>query len=89
MLKEDLDSGRTDAWRPALRVLEHGWGKPPEKVESEPVLEDGDLDLEKMSTAQLQALVSRGWARRTNAEALAPVEEAVASATDAPTAEAV
>ena len=53
------------------------------------VLEDGDLDLEKMSTAQLQALVSRGWARRTNAEALAPVEEAVASATDAPTAEAV
>ena len=57
VLEEHLDSGRADAWRPALRVLEYGWGRPPEQIESEPVLEDGELDFERMSTAQLVAFV--------------------------------
>lgn len=89
VLEEHLESGRTDAWRPALRVLEHGWGRPPEKIEAEPVLEDGDLDVTRMSTAQLHEFVRRGRERRKNAEALALVEEAAASTPDAPTAEAV
>jgi hypothetical protein len=57
VLEEHLDSGRADAWRPALRVLEHQWGRPPEQITSEPVLEDGELDFEKMSTSQLAAFV--------------------------------
>ena len=56
---------------------------------TEPGLEDGDVDFEKLSTAQLQELVRRGRERRTNAEALALVEEAAASTPDAPAAEAV
>jgi hypothetical protein len=65
-------------WRPALRVLEHAWGRPPDKIESEPVLEDGDLDVRRMSTAQLQAFVRRGRARRANVEALTQLEVASA-----------
>ena len=57
VLEEHLDSGRADAWRPALRVLEHQWGRPPEQITSEPVLEDGELDFDKMSTPQLVAFV--------------------------------
>src|SRR5215213_9901944 len=41
VLEDHLDSGRTDAWRPALRVLEHGWGRPSEMIEAEmPVPDD-------------------------------------------------
>ena len=87
MLEQHLDSGKADAWRPALRVLEHGWGRPPEKIESEPVLEDGDVT--KMSTPQLHELVRRRRERRKNAEALALVDDAVASTADAPPADAV
>ena len=59
VLEDKLESGGPDAWRPALRVLEHAWGRPPDKVESEPVLEDGDLDFAKMPMAQLMALARR------------------------------
>lgn len=76
LLEEHLDSGRADAWRPALRVLEHGWGRPPEQIESEPALEDGDLNLEKMSTAQLEAFVRERRAERAGAEVVALVDTA-------------
>jgi hypothetical protein len=84
VLEAHLDSGRADAWRPALRLLEHGWGKPPEKVESLPEPEDVS-DLKNMSTAELHALVARGRARRL--AALAGEEES-ASTTPAASTEA-
>jgi hypothetical protein len=70
VLEEHLDSGRPDAWRPALRLLEHGWGKAPDKVESfcEP---ENVSDLENMSTADLQAFVRRRRADRDRSGALA------------------
>jgi hypothetical protein len=40
-----------------LRVLEHQWGRPPEKLESETPVSDGEPDFEKMTTAELQAFV--------------------------------
>jgi hypothetical protein len=76
VLEEHLDSGRADAWRPALRVLEHGWGRPPEQIESEPALEDGDLNFDKMSTAQLEAFVRERRSKPASADLLAPVETA-------------
>ncbi len=76
VLEEHLDSGRADAWLPALRVLEHGWGKPPEQIESEPAVEDGDLNLEKMSTAELEAFVRERRSERASADVLALVGSA-------------
>jgi hypothetical protein len=71
VLEEHLDSGRADAWRRALRVLEHGWGRPPEQIVSEPVLEDGELDFDKMSTAELERFVRERRAERDARLALA------------------
>lgn len=60
VLEEHLDSGRPDAWRSALRVLEHGWGRPVEHVPSTlPDMTDiGLAELRAMSTADLVALVA-------------------------------
>ncbi len=82
MLEEHLDSGRADAWRPALRVLEHGWGRLPEKIESEVPL-GGELDFEKMSTARLTEFVRERREERASAEVLAQAEESAGSATSA------
>jgi hypothetical protein len=67
VLEEQLDSGRPDAWRSALRVLEHGWGRPPEQITTEAALDDGELDITKMPTAQLLEIVRAGVEREEQA----------------------
>ena len=79
VLEEHLDSGRADAWRPALRVLEHGWGRPPEKIEEPVPVPDGELDFGKMSTAELHAFLRERRAQRASRSVLAPAESAPAS----------
>jgi hypothetical protein len=64
VLEEHLNSGRPDAWRSAYRILEHSWGRPPEHVAPEPWTGDGELDFEKMSTAELQTFLRRSRERR-------------------------
>ena len=66
VLEEQLDSGRPDAWRSALRLLEYSWGRPPEHVEVEARPPESVDDLDKMSTAELTAFVSRGGAKWAN-----------------------
>jgi hypothetical protein len=51
VLDEALASGRPDAWRPALRVLEHAWGRPRETVEVHEDLAEKDPD--EMGMAEL------------------------------------
>jgi len=46
------------------------------QIESEPALEDGDLNFEKMSTAQLQEFVRERRSEPASADVLAPVETA-------------
>jgi len=60
VLEEALDSGKGEAWRPALRLLEHSWGRPPEHVPSTlPDITDIGLEeIRAMSTADLVALVA-------------------------------
>ncbi len=53
VLEEHLDSGRPDAWRSACRILDHSWGRPPEHVATEADPNDGEFDLDKLSTAEL------------------------------------
>jgi hypothetical protein len=60
VLEEHLDSGRPDAWRSAVRVLEHSWGRPPEHVA--PGMDGAQINadaLKEMPTAQLMELVQR------------------------------
>ena len=57
VLQEHLESGRLDAWRPALRILEHAWGRPKETVE---VHDDAaDRPLEELSLAELTEMRRR------------------------------
>jgi hypothetical protein len=51
VLTEHLESGRPDGWRPALRILEHAWGRPRETVEW--VDESLERPLEDLGTAAL------------------------------------
>ena len=44
VLEEHLESGRPDSWRPALRILEHAWGRPKETVEVQEDLADKPVD---------------------------------------------
>jgi hypothetical protein len=57
VLREHLESGRPDAWRPALKVLEHAWGRPPDQVEAS-VDVDG-FDLTKLSLEELREMRNR------------------------------
>ena len=66
VLREHLDSGRQDAWRPALRILEHAWGRPKETVEVQDDL--ADRPLEDLGLAELQALRSRLLTSRSDGE---------------------
>jgi len=82
VLEEHLDSGRPDAWRSALRVLEHGWGRPPEHVPSTvPDIADVELDdIKTMSSDDLAALLR---ARpRDNLDGGEPVRESPRSSPD-------
>ena len=59
VLEEHLESGRPDAWRSACRILDHSWGRPAEHVEvdSPPERDGYELDLDKLSTAELEQRV--------------------------------
>ena len=59
VLEEHLDSGRPDAWRSACRILDHSWGRPAEHVEvdSPPEGNGDELNLDKLSTAELEQRV--------------------------------
>ncbi len=53
VLADALDSGRADAWRPALAVLAYEWGRPGEVVEAEPEV-TGIESLRSLTPAQLE-----------------------------------
>jgi hypothetical protein len=57
VLREHLESGRPDAWRPALKVLEHAWGRPPGQVEAS-VDVDG-FDLTRLTLEELSEMRNR------------------------------
>jgi hypothetical protein len=57
VLGEHLESGRPDAWRPALKVLEHAWGRPADQVEAS-VDVDG-FDLTKLTLDELCEMRNR------------------------------
>jgi hypothetical protein len=58
VLEEQLEAGGKDAVRPALRVLDHAWGRPPEHlVEPELPVPTTVDEIKNMPTAQLLALV--------------------------------
>jgi len=46
-----------------------------DRIESEPVVEEGDLDVKKMSTPQLLALAREGRRQRLGADGLAPPDD--------------
>jgi hypothetical protein len=56
MLREALDSGRDDAWRPPLRVLDHAWGSP---LAQHQVRAETANELQDLSLTELQALRAR------------------------------
>jgi hypothetical protein len=53
VLNEHLDSGRADAWRAALRIFEHQFGRAPEQPEEPLVMPTTAEEVEKLSWAQL------------------------------------
>jgi hypothetical protein len=53
VLEDHLQSGRPDSWRPALRILEHAWGRPKETVEMTDDSQNKPLD--ELSLAELLA----------------------------------
>jgi hypothetical protein len=69
VLREALDSGRDDAWRPALRVLEHCWGRPADQVEMK-----AETRVEELSLDQLRALRARLLAAHPELARLTVVE---------------
>lgn len=58
VLEEHLDSGRPDAYRFALKLLEWGWGRPADHIAEDTPL-DGYPDLRSLTDAELQALKRR------------------------------
>jgi hypothetical protein len=68
VLRDALDSGRGDASRPALRVLDHAWGSP---VAQHQVRAETTNEVERLSLTELQEL-------RTRLVALYPELRAVA-----------
>ena len=54
VLGEALESGRADAWRPALAVLAYEWGRPGEVAEPEPEVVGID-GLRNLTLQQLEA----------------------------------
>jgi hypothetical protein len=53
VLNEHLDSGRADAWRAALRVFEHAYGRAPDEPEEPFVMPQTIEEVEKLSWGQL------------------------------------
>jgi hypothetical protein len=61
VLRKHLESDRTDACRPAVKVLEYAWGIPSNQVEA-PVDPNEVIDLTTLSNAQLSAMPDRVFA---------------------------
>jgi hypothetical protein len=55
VLRQHLERGGPDAWKPALRILEHSIGRPPE-APALPVIPDTAEGWEKLTDAQLVVL---------------------------------
>ena len=53
VLNAHLDKGGPDAWRAALRIFEHQYGRAPEQPEEPLVIPDNIEDVEKLSWGQL------------------------------------
>ena len=53
MLNAHLDKGGPDAWRAALRIFEHQYGRAPEQPGEPLVIPDNMEDVEKLSWGQL------------------------------------
>jgi hypothetical protein len=64
VLNEHLDKGGPDAWRAALRIFEHQYGRAPEQPEEPFVMPTTAEEVEKLSWGQLLYLAGE------NAEAL-------------------
>jgi hypothetical protein len=56
-LKAHLGDGDPDAWRAALRVFEHAFGRAPEQIEEMPVISDPD-DIANLSWQQMRVLAA-------------------------------
>jgi hypothetical protein len=55
----EADEVNPQAWRAALRVFEHAYGRAPDQVEAEEELPQTPDEISRMSTAQLAALLGR------------------------------
>jgi hypothetical protein len=64
VLTEHLESGRPDSWRPALRILEHAWGRPKETVEVQEDLSERPLD--ELTQAELYERLRQYLAEQSN-----------------------
>ena len=53
VLNEHLDKGGPDAWRAALRVFEHAYGRAPEQPEERLLMPETVEEAEKLSWGQL------------------------------------
>jgi hypothetical protein len=59
VLNEHLDTGGPDAWRAALRVFEHAYGRAPEQPADDVGLPDNPDDVASLSWEQLKILALR------------------------------
>lgn len=59
VLRQHLERGGADAWKPALRILEHSIGRPPD-APALPVIPDTAEGWEKLTDAQLVVLAGAG-----------------------------
>jgi hypothetical protein len=71
VLNEHLDNGGPDAWRAALRIFEHQFGRAPEQPEEPFVVPTTAEEMEKLSWGQLLYLA--GDHAGGNGVALEPV----------------
>lgn len=58
VIAEHLDSGRPDAWRSALRVLDHAFGRP-DVAEPPRAFEIGETDVMNLTPAEVAAQKQR------------------------------
>ena len=63
VLRQHLERGGPDAWKPALRILEHSIGRPPE-APALPVIPDTGEGWEKLTDTSSLSSPERRWTRR-------------------------
>jgi hypothetical protein len=66
-LRAHLGDGDPAAWRAALRVFEHAFGRAPEVVEDDVSLPSSEAEVGRLSWAQMQLLAARIVAEPTTA----------------------